>query len=112
MDKYILFCAVIFMVGSIVNALTAAFIEGRRNRRLFQFHTAVALSPDYFRGKTMVVRVLPHAVENPHSWFRNHPGEAFEVKPIRNGYMLAQDMGPVIRCIRAEDCEVLSGKAA
>jgi hypothetical protein len=111
MDKYILFCAVVFLAGSIANALVVAFKEARHNR-LFQFNTAVALSRDFFQGKTLVVRVLPHAAENPYSWFRHHPGEAFEVKPIRNGYMLAQDVGPVIRCINANDCEVISGKAA
>jgi hypothetical protein len=97
------------MVGMIIDALASAIILARQERRN---RPALALSPAYYQGKTLVVRVLPRAVENPHSWFRHYPGESFEVKPIRDGYMLAQDIGPVIRCIRADDCEVVRGKVA
>jgi hypothetical protein len=99
------------MVGLILDALVSAFMLARQEKRRTN-RPALALSPAYYQGKTLVVRILPKAVENPHSWFRNHPGEAFEVTPIRGGYMLAQDIGPVIRCIWADDCEVVRGKVA
>ena len=101
MDNIIMFAMATLLIGSIGNALAAAYQLSHPKR------PEVPLSADFFLGKTLIIQVKTH-VGNQHSWFKHHPGEVFEVKPIRNGYMLAQDIGPEIRCINASDCKVVA----
>jgi hypothetical protein len=56
-----------------------------------------------------VLKVKIKPTDNPHAWYCSFAGQIFEVTPIRDGYILAQDKGPEIRCIRAEDCTIVKG---
>jgi len=57
-------------------------------------------------NKIILIQVKP-VIDNPNAWYRHFPKQQFEAFPIRGGYRLAHDTGEIIRCINAEDCEVV-----
>lgn len=102
-SHFILFIVAAYLLGSVVTALVTAYRMSHTKRNA----NSVLLAQN---RKSILVRVKH--TDNPHAWYRHFSGHEFVVLPIRNHYMLAQDIGPEYRVISEKDCEVVHGTAA